>query len=218
MKGKISRGAGHGPRQKKGTAMKKKTFTALVALVLVIALTGCSAIGAYISKLKGELFGNDYIIRQYDDFGNLVFTIHGDKVTMDCELDEYGEVSSYIDITIDGNSWKHVGSTLVFAQESADMITDFQIPEEMEDSGLGSTGLMAVDRRINEYANLFGKELVVLISSQNGTPVALFQGNNVYTEIPGDLPKTTLIHIDGALVYVHRANIDIIPADMFRGK
>lgn len=195
--------------------MKKKAFISLIALVLAIALTGCSAIGAFVGRLKGELFGNDYIIRQYDDFGNLVFTIHGDKVTMDCELDEYGEISSYIDITIDGESWKHVGSTLVFAQEEADMITDFQIPEEMAGQS-GSTGLMAVDRRINEYANLFGKELVVLVSSQNGTPVALFQGNDVYTEIPGDLPKTTLIHIDGAMVYVHRANIDIIPAEFFK--
>ena len=208
-----------GPKitKKEGKTMnKKKLFTAAVALALVFSLAGCSAIGAYIGKLRGELFGNDYVIRQYDDFGNLVFTVRGDKVTMDCELDEYGEVSSYIDITIDGDSWKHVGSTLVFAQEKADMITDFQIPEEMENTAGNSTGFMAVDRRINEYANYFGKELVVLISSQNGTPVALFQGDNVYTEIPGDLPKTTLIHIDGAMVYVHRANIDIIPADFFK--
>ena len=195
---------------------KRKVFAAAIALLLVFGLTGCAAIGAYIGKLKGELFGNDYIIRQYDDFGNLVFTIRGDKVTMDCELDEYGEVSSYIDITIDGESWKHVGSTLVFAQEKADMITDFQLPEELENSSGGSTGLMVIDRRLNEYANYFGKDLVVLISSQNGTPVAIFQGDDVYTEIPGDLPKTTLIHIDGAMVYVHRANIDIIPADFFK--
>ncbi len=194
---------------------KKKLFISIIALALVVCLTGCSALGAYISKLKGELFGNDYIIQQYDDFGNLVFTIHGNKVTMDCELDEYGEISSYIDITIDGESWKHVGSTLVFYQKGADLITDFQIPAEMGKDG-GSTGLMAVDRRINEYANYFGKDLVVLISSQNGTPVALFQGDDVYTEIPGDLPKTTLVHIDGKLVYVHRANIDILPAELFK--
>ena len=197
--------------------MNKKKLIALIlcAAVLVSSFTGCAALGAYFSKLTGELFGTGYTIRQYDDFGNLVFTIHGDRVTMDCELDDYGEISSYIDITIDGESWKHVGSTLVFAQEKADMITDFQIPEEMQGQG-GSTGLMAIARRINEYANLFGKKQVILISSQNGTPVALFQGNNVYTEIPGDLPKTTLIHIDGAMVYVHRANIDIIPAEFFK--
>ena len=193
---------------------KKKTLISLIALALVIALTGCAAIDAFVGKLRGELFGNDYIIRQYDDFGNLVFTIRGDKVTMDCELDEYGEVSSYIDITIDGESWKHVGSTLVFMQEGVDMITDFQLPSDLENDG-SSTGLMAVDRVINNYRNLIGKDMVVLVSSQNGTPIGLFQGNDCYTEIPGDLPKTTLISIDGKLVYVHRANVDIIPASLF---
>ena len=194
--------------------IKQITVAALV-LGLLLSLTGCAALGSFFSKLKGELFGTNYVISQYDDFGNLVFTVRGDKVTMDCELDENGEVSSYIDITIDGQSWKHVGSTLVFAQEGVDLITDFQIPEEMENNG-SSTGLMAVDRRINEYANLFGKKLVVVVSSQNGTPIGLFQGDNCYVEIPGDLPKTTLIHIDGKLVYVHRANVDIIPASLFR--
>ena len=197
--------------------MKKYKQITVVVLILgmLLSFTGCAALGAMFSKLKGELFGTNYVISQYDDFGNLVFTVRGNKVTMDCELDEDGEVSSYIDITIDGQSWKHVGSTLVFAQEGVDLITDFQIPEEMENNG-ASTGLMAVDRRINEYANLFGKKLVVVVSSQNGTPIGLFQGDNCYVEIPGDLPKTTLIHIDGKLVYVHRANVDIIPASLFR--
>ena len=196
--------------------MKNKRILAMVlAVVLLVSLTGCAYIGTFFSKLRGELFGNDYDIRQYDNYGNLVFTVHGDRIAMDCELDENGEVSSYIDITIDGKSWKHVGSTLVFAQRGVDMITDFQIPADMENSGNGS-GLIAIDRRVNEYANLFGKKLVVLVSSQNGTPIGLFQGNNCYTEIPGDLPKTTLIHIDGKLVYVHRANVDILPASLFK--
>jgi hypothetical protein len=194
---------------------KKHILIAVTAIALCIALTGCAAMDALFSRLKGELFGNDYDISQYDDFGNLVFTVHGNRVTMDCELDDNGEVSSYIDITIDGKSWKHVGSTLVFAQKGVDMITDFQLPENME-GGSGSTGLMEVDRKINSYANLFGKKLIVLVSSQNGTPIGLFQGDDCYTEIPGDLPKTTMISIDGKLVYVHRANVDIIPASMFQ--
>ena len=197
--------------------MKKyKRYLALaLAVVLTLSLCGCAAVSSFLNTLRGELFGNNYKITQYDDFGNLVFTVYGDRVTMNCELDENGEVSSYIDITIDGKSWQHVGSTLVFMQEGVDMITDFQIPEEMGDAG-SSTGLMAVDRRINEYANYFGKKLVVVVSSQNGTPIGLFQGDNCYTEIPGDLPKTTLINIDGKLVYVHRANVDILPASLFK--
>lgn len=196
---------------------KKKILLSVIALVLAVSLTGCAAFGSFLSKLKGELFGNDYNISQYDDFGNLVFTVHGDRIAMNCELDENGEVSSYIDITIDGKSWKHVGSTLVFAQNGVDMITDFQLPTDMESTTNG-TGLMSIDRRINSYANLFGKKLVVLVSSQNGTPIGLFQGDNCYTEIPGDLPKTTLIYIDNKLVYVHRANVDILPASLFTGK
>ena len=193
--------------------MNRKKLLTIVALALAVALTGCAAIQGYFNKLTGSLFGKGYTITQYDDYGNLVFTVHGDKVTMDCETDEDGEVTSYIDITIDGDSWKHVGSTLVFAQKGVDLITDFQLPADMDSTG-HSTGLMAVDRKINHYANLIGKDLVVLVSSQNGTPICLFQGDDCSIEIPADLPKTTLVHIDGKMVYVHRANVDIIPAEL----
>ena len=196
--------------------MNRKKLLPLIALVLAVALTGCAAIQGYFNKLTGSLFGKGYTITQYDDFGNLVFTVHGAKVTMDCETDEDGEVTSYIDITIDGDSWKHVGSTLVFAQKGVDLITDFQLPADMDSTG-HSTGLMAVDRKINHYANLIGKDLVVLVSSQNGTPICLFQGDDCSIEIPSDLPKTTLVHIDGKMVYVHRANVDIIPAELLEG-
>ena len=194
--------------------MKNRKLLSLIALALVFTLSGCAFVDSFVGKLTGSLFGKGYTITQYDDYGNLVFTVHGDKVTMDCQLDEYGEVTSYIDVTIDGDSWKHVGSTLVFAQKGVDLITDFQLPEDMESTG-SSTGLMAIDRKINHYANLFGKEYVVLVSSQNGTPIGLFQGDDCYIEVPADLPKTTLINIDGKMVYVHRANVDIIPAELF---
>ena len=134
---------------------------------------------------------------------------------MEGELDENDElISSYLNITIDEQEWQHVGGTLVFAQEGVDMITNFQVPEEME-SSKDSSGLIAVDRVINKYRNYFGKKLVVLVSSQNGTPIGLYQGNSCYTEVPEHLPKTTLINIDGKLIYVHRANIDIFPAELF---
>lgn len=193
--------------------MKKKVLALVLALTLVVTCCGCAAVNTYLKQLKGQLFGNDYDIRQYDDFGNLVFTVHGNRVEMDAQLDKDGEITSYIDITIDGKQWQHVGSTLVFAQKGVDMITDFQLPENMQTQG--GTGLMAVDRKVNHYANLFGKKLVVLISSQNGTPIGLYQGDKCYTEVPGDLPKTTLVNIDGKLVYVHRANVDILPASLF---
>lgn len=203
--------------------MKKKTAVLVMVLLMTMSLlSGCmegtvdiGALNDYISTLKGNLIGNDYKIQEYDNFGNLVFTVYGDKVSMSCEMDSYGEATSYVDIAIDGQRWEHVGSTLVFAQNGVDMITDFQIPEEMDPDNT-SSGLMAVDRYINGYRNFFGKEKVVLVSSQNGTPIGLFQGDKCTVTIPGDLPKMTRVNIDGKSIYVHRANVDIIPVGMFK--
>lgn len=199
----------------KKTIKITKLTALLAAVTLMLALAGCEALNAAITTLKGGLVGNDYNIYQYDNFGEPVFKVSGDKITMSAETTSTGEVTSYIDITIDGYEWQHVGSTLVFAQNGVDIITDFVVPEEIETSAGTSTGLMAADRFINNYRNLFGKKSVIIVSSQTGAPVCLLQGDSVYMEVPNDLPKTTKLSIDGKAVYIHRANVDIMPAAMF---
>lgn len=198
--------------------MKKRFAIIAIALCMVISLCGCGAavMERIIGELNGELVGNDYQVFEYDNFGNQVLQVSGNKIAMSAEVDSAGEPTSYIDITVDGYDWMHVGSTLVFAQNGVDMITDFQMPETIETDRDGSLGLIAADRFVNSYKNLFGKSQVVLVSSQTGTPIGLFQGDNCNVSIPSNLPKTTLVSIDGKLVYVHRANVDIMPAAMFK--
>ena len=193
----------------------KSTLLFALTLTLLLTLSSCGWLNAFIGQLKGELIGNDYIITEYDNFGNPVLQVEGDKITMDGAVDSAGEPTSYITITVDGYEWDHVGSTLVFAQNGVDMVTDFDLPEIIETHGSTSTGLMDIDRVVNHYKNLFGKKSVVIVSSQNGTPIGLFQGDNCYVEIPDDLPKTTLVNIDGKMVYIHRGDVDIMPASMF---
>ena len=193
----------------------KSTILLVLSLTLLLTLSSCGWLNAFISQLKGELIGNDYIITEYDNFGNPVLQVKGDKITMDGAVDSAGEPTSYITITVDGYEWDHVGSTLVFAQNGINMVTDFDLPEVIETHGGTSTGLMDVDRVINHYRNLFGKKSVVIVSSQNGTPIGVFQVDNCYIEIPDDLPKTTLVNIDGKMVYIHRGDVDIMPAGMF---
>lgn len=198
--------------------MKKKSIAIILVCVMAIScLSGCASLGSMFQTLKGELVGNSYQIWEYDNFGNRILTLKGDKIALAGDYDsESGElVSSYIDITVDGKEWNHVGGTLVFAQEGADMITDFQIPTHIESSSV-SSGLIAVDRVINSYKNDFGKARVVVVYSQTGAPICMFQGDDCYTEVPENLPKTTKIYIDGSLVYVHRANIDIFDAALFK--
>ena len=188
----------------------------IICIVVVMATTlfGCANLKSWFQSIKGELIGNRYTVWEYDNFGNRILTIHGNKIALEGGTDSLGENSSYIDITIDGYEWEHVGNTLVFAQNDAEMITDFQILENIEGKQ-SSTGLIAVDRVLNHYRNQIGKELVVVVFSQTGAPICMFQGDECYTEVPADLPKTTKIFIDGNLVYVHRANVDIFPAKLF---
>ena len=188
----------------------------IICIVVVMATTlfGCANLKSWFQSIKGELIGNRYTVWEYDNFGNKILTIHGNKIALEGGTDSLGENSSYIDITIDGYEWEHVGNTLVFAQNDAEMITDFQIPENIEGKQ-SSTGLIAVDRVLNHYRNQIGKELVVVVFSQTGAPICMFQGDECYTEVHADLQKTTKIFIDGNLVYVHRANVDIFPAKLF---
>ena len=196
--------------------MKKKLSLSLMVMVLIMScLTGCASLGSWFQSLKGELVGNSYTIWEYDHFGECVMTLKGNKIALSGDVDSNGELTSYMNITVDGYEWEHVGGTLVFCQNDVDMITNFQLPGEIESDG-NSSGLIAVDRVINNYKNQFGKESVVIVYSQTGVPICMFQGNNCYTEVPDDLPKTTKIYIDGDLVYVHRANIDILSADLFK--
>lgn len=193
----------------------KRIILTTLILTLALSLTGCGLFNAIVGELKGELVGNDYVITQYDNFGNPALQVKGDKIQLDGTVDSSGELTSYLTVTIDGYEWEHVGGTLVFAQNGIDMVTDFDLPEIIETHGNTSSGLIAVDRVVNHYRNLFGKKDIVIVSSQNGTPIGLFQGDKCHKSIPSDLPKTTQINIDGKMVYIHRANVDIIPAEMF---
>ena len=194
--------------------LKLAAFIVLV-IIFAIALTGCSAIRNAISTVTGNLVGNSYTVMAYDDFGNQVMTAAGDKISLETEKDTAGNNSSYLTVTIDGKEWSHVGNTLVFIEDGADLITDFSENIDIG-SNTGSTGLIAIDRKINDFRNMFGQESIVAVYSQAGVPICLLQGDDCYKEIPSDLPTMTRLNIDGKSVYVYRANIDIIPADLIR--
>lgn len=199
----------------KNLTKAKKPLAITLVLILILGLSACAALQTYFKQLKGELLGNDYQITEYDNFGNITLRVSGDKITMNAETDSNGEPTSYVNILVDGYEWQHVGSTLVFMQNGVDMITDFEIPDEISANNSASTGLMTIDRRINHYKNQFGQGQVVLVSTQNGTPIGLFRGKKCNVTIPEDLPKMTLINIDGKFVYIHRADVDVIPVGLF---
>lgn len=204
----------------------KKLGLVALLLVIVFSMSGCSLIRSRLNDIKGDLIGNGYDIYTYDNYGNLVLKTSGNKISMSSNKTKslsYGsdgstitnyEMSSVVTITIDGNEIQSCGDTCIFVQNGLDAEVDFS-QESIESSTDGDlTDNTFLARYINKYKNAFGKERIVVVKSQLGQPIAAYSGEDVYWEIPDDLPKTTKLMIDEKALYIHRANFQIIDKEL----
>lgn len=199
--------------------MKKKTLCIVLAgLLLLGGVGGCAKIRNAFQKWKGSLIGLEFDIYTYDDYGNMTLTVHGKNVDVEVKQEEGSTeeadyTSEVLDITIDGNQMLQIGNTMIFAEAGLDQITDFNMQDEIN-AGDGMINFIPFDRMLNNFKNDIGKAKTILISSQQGIPIAVYQGESVYVEIPNDLPKMTRLNIDGKSLYIHRANYVILDSEM----
>lgn len=199
--------------------MKKKTLCIVLAgLLLLGSVGGCAKIRNAFQKWKGSLIGLEFDIYTYDDYGNMTLTVHGKNVDVEVKQEEGSTeeadyTSEVLDITIDGNQMLQIGNTMIFAEAGLDQITDFNMQDEIN-AGDGMINFIPFDRVLNNFKNDIGKAKTILISSQQGIPIAVYQGESVYVEIPNDLPKMTRLNIDGKSLYIHRANYVILDSEM----
>jgi len=206
--------------------MKKLNKKSKIALILIIgififSLTGCAQIRDKLKTIKGELVGIHFTISAYDHYANKTLEMEGSKVTVgvlenEANIDpsSTGYQSGVLEITINGKQMFQVGNTVIFAEDGLDMVEDFEVPEDIT-VGRGG-GFVPMDRFINNIKNKIGKEKTIIISSQMGIPLAVYQGKNVYVTVPDDLPKMTRLNIDGKSLYIHRANYIILDTEMIK--
>ena len=202
--------------------MKKRVISIITIVVMLFSLSGCSMLESKINDLKGNLVGNGYDIYTYDNYGDKVLETSGDKIsitgnkTETTSYDSDGskitgyDLSSVITITIDGAEIQSCGDTCIFEQDGLNAEVNFtqEVIDSQTDGSLDEN--TAIARFVNRYKNMFGKSRVVVIKSQLGQPITAYSGDDVYWEIPEDLPKMTKLMIDGKALYIHRANFQII--------
>ena len=193
--------------------MKKKLFVLFCCSCLMLG--GCAQIRNMFQKWKGSLVGLEFDIMVYDDYGRQTSSIHGKNVDVEV-MEQVGESEKYdsevLEITVDHNQMLQVGNTIIFAEEGLEPVDDFQMDEV--DAADNSLNFMAINRSLNRLKNKLGMGKTIMISSSMGIPIAVYQGDSVYVEIPDDLPKMTLINVDGKSLYIHRANYLILDTDM----
>ena len=206
--------------------MKKKlsALLSVVAILVVMGLPGCSFLESKFNSFKGSLVGVSYTADFYDNYGAQFFTASGDKIDIDGNYVDDGydtegnitsSLSSVITITIDGKEIEACGNTLIFEEKRLSPDIQFSLTDVESDSS-GLSGLTSISKVINKFKNYFGKSRVVVIQSQLGVPIRAYSGDDVYWEIPDDLPKMTKLMIDGKALYIHRANFEIIDTELIK--
>lgn len=196
---------------------KKNLKLILILVCFTVFLSSCAKISDWVSTTKGKLFGNDYTIYQYDNYGSPTLEIKGSSIEIspyDATISNEGEttINSVLDITIDGKQILSVGNTLIFEQEGIDKIAGFDKLSSIYSES--NFKYIPIDKMINSFKNDFGKARIIVVSSQLGEPIGIYQGDSVYVAVPDDLPKMTRINIDGKSLYLHRVNYTIIDSSL----
>lgn len=218
--------------------MKKNFIKTLLAggvIITSLSMIGCSeninidlssilevaGISELLNTVKGNLVGQEFTITSYDDYGTKTNSIKGTKVSLgllknsaNYEVNTSDFKSEVLEITINGQEMLSIGQTILFEETGVDAIEEFSMEENIDVSSGGS--FVPMDKYINNIKNFIGKPKTIIISSQLGTPLAVYQGESVKVSIPDDLPKTTRITIDGKSLYIHRANYQILDTNLLK--
>jgi hypothetical protein len=200
--------------------LKKMLIVGLV-LVTLVTTSACNVISNITNKIEGALLGDDYKILSYDDYGNNTLTIQGNRVNIGifdnkANSGADGFKSEVLEITIDGHQLLHVGSTAVFAERGVKMVKDFDFDYLKDITSKGLSTVVPLDRSVNSLKNFLGEEKVIIIKSQLGVVVGVYQGKNVTVEIPTDLPKMTRLIVDGKSLYIYRADYEIMDTALLK--
>lgn len=221
----------------------KKIMAVIFTIVLLLNLCACADVSTItmdaLTPETSDAVKISYVADFYDNYGDQWLSVEGNSFNISPnKIKEYAydsdgswisnwTTSSVMSIDIDGNKIESCGSTVLFYDTRLEKI-DIDIPQNVDlttENGYSVTA--PSDLRASDYwslnwwfitknqSNTTVRSRMVIIQSQNGNPICMFNGDNVSWEVSRNLPKTTEIMIDGMPVYVHRANFAIVDLSVF---
>lgn len=200
--------------------MKKKLtlFTGLVITTLI--LSACQPLRNWWSNTREEWIGLEMTVRTYDENAQLIDQMSGKSLSIERNrefdsVDTDGNAnadSSVLKITLGKYEIDHVGSSLIAAEDGLeDLFAQYQATVDVENE---NRALPVVNRMVAQLQNKFtGKQKVILIRSQNGTPLATYTGNKV-SLYASDAPKTSELLIDGKRLIIYRCDYTIYDTEL----
>lgn len=196
--------------------MKKKVILIATLIVSAFILAGCQDLTMFFKGFEESFKGLEMSIQTYDEESQLIDRVIGKSImierdsTFDSDLES--KDSSVIQITIGEKEMHHVGSSMVIAERGLANIFD-EYTQKVDVQNM-ERGVPIINSMINDFRNSFtGKKKVVLIRSQNGTPLATYSGNNV-SLYKTDVPKSTGLLVDGKYLFIYRCDYTIYDLDL----
>ncbi|WP_303974183.1 DUF5052 family protein [Streptococcus merionis] len=200
--------------------MKKKFTLSLILLTTLVTLSGCQSIQNWFSNFREEWLGLDMTVRTFDENSQLIDEMSGTSLSIS-RNDDFDSVdadgtsnadSTVLKITLGKYEIDHVGSSLIAAEEGLeDIFAKYQSSVSIENT---DRSVPVLNRMVASFKNDFtGKAKVILIRSQNGTPLATYVGNKV-SLYASDAPKTSELLIDGKRLIIYRCDYTIYDREL----
>lgn len=196
--------------------MLKHVKLLALSLVSLVFLAGCQGVTDFFKTTQEQYLGLSGTVRTFDENSQVIDKLSGksisiqsdDRFDMTDELGNISKESSVLDVTIGGSQVLHVGSTLIFSEDGlTDYMDKYGSSVELESE---NRSLPFVNRFFQQIKNDWtGEKKLILIRSQNGTPLATYFGNKVSTSAPDGIPNTTYLLIDGKRLIIYRADFTI---------
>lgn len=190
----------------------KKSLIALLLVVLMAVSTGCNGLSQDWDNLVSKFKGRSVTIQTYDEQSQLIDQVKGSHVDIqrDSSFDSSAETSDsqVMEISVGKNIMHHVGSSLIMYEEGLyDVMTTENARVNIENYEKGTP---LINYFVHDFKNYFGSgnAKVIMIRSQNGTPLAIFSGKEV-SIFPTDVPKATGFRIDDKYLFVYRCDYTV---------
>lgn len=195
---------------------RKKLMGMLMLGALLIVMAGCQDILNSFKQFEQSFKGLDMTIRTYDESSQVMDEVSGKsvKIQRDDSFDtaEDANDSNVIQITVGRNELHHVGSSMIIEEKGlVNVFDEYTDKVNIEDT---KRSVPMINSMVNDFRNSFrGKDKVILIRSQNGTPLATYAGSKV-SMYKTDVPKSTGIIIDGKYLFIYRCDFTIYDTEL----
>lgn len=200
----------------------KKILIAMITLMMCVSLTGCDWFDRQTTLLRSSVEGLPLVVQTYDENANIIDRVEGNSVDFAPDtkfdlVDSDGAVvekSSVLNIIVGGKSMMHVGSSLIcYDSALVDVFDEYQKTLSINNV---DNSVPIVNRVVNNIKNdLDPTAKVILIRSQNGTPLATFVGNEVSYQSTS-IDKSTYFLVDGHSLFIYRCDYTVYELDLLQ--